>query len=159
MINKRYLEKHLPPNIDVDQSHLFVNALILVGALLGFTLFLIRYGGCYNRLFYFINEKKIIKDGMLMCTFPKAIKGMCIVNLCSILCSLAYSLQLYSSFFEKSQSIYLMRRLPDNKRTLRHMIMDVPMRSAIWALVFALATILIAYIIWRFYTPAVCLPV
>ena len=159
MIKKTYLEKHLPPNIDVDGSHLFVNALIVIGALLGFTFFLIRYGGCYNHLFYVINGKKIIKEGMMMAAFPKVIRGMCIVNLCSILCALAYSFQLYSSFFEKSQSIYLMRRLPDNKRTLRHMIMDVPMRSAIWALVFALATILIAYIIWRFYTPAVCLPI
>lgn len=158
LISKDYLKKHLPPNMDVETAHVFVRGVLAIGSILAFTIFLCTYGGLYNRLFAFIYGKKELLEGMMMASFPKVIKGMCIVHLCSIFCFLAYSLQLYSSFFGKSQSIYLMKRLPNGKKTLRHMVMDVPLRCALIYLALAAVLVLAAFLIWRFITPAVCLP-
>lgn len=158
LISKEYIEKHLPPNADAEHIHALICLLLFLGAAGGFIGFLCNYGLFYNNLFYYRDGHKLLRAGMMMGTFSQVTRFMCICSAAELFFALLYPIQLYTSFFGKSQSIYLMRRLPDNRRTLRHMIVDVPLRWALCALVLGLVSLGIAYLIWRFCTPAVCLP-
>lgn len=158
LLSKEYLQKHLPPNIDAEGAQSRIWGTLIAFVFLGFVDFLRQYGGYYGSLFYYREGRKLLQEGAMMENFPQLIRLMCIFNAWNLFFSLIYPIQLYTSFFGKSQSIYLMRRLPDNRRTLRHMIVDVPLRWALCALALSLVSLGIAYLIWRFCTPAVCLP-
>lgn len=158
LLSKDYLQKHLPPNIDAENAHTLIHGMLIACAALGFIIFLCKYGNYYNDLFYYRDGRKLLKSGMMMVAFPQLMKGICFVSAWEIWMVLGYSVKLYASFFGKSQSIYLMRRLPDNRKTLRRMIIDVPLAWALSVLVWTLVSVGVAYLIWRFYTPAVCLP-
>jgi len=158
MISKEYLEKHLPPHADADRTRSLILRMWITCWIVGFLVFLCKYFACRSDLFYYVDAQKLLIDGAVMPEFPKVIKGMCMVQVWSVLFALGYSLQFYAGFFVESQSIYLVRRLPDGGKTLRHMVLDVPVRWALCALMTALVSVFAAFLIWRFCTPAICLP-
>ena len=158
-MSKDYLRRHLPPHSDADKVFNLICIVLFCSAGLGFIIFLCRYGSSYGNLFGYFDGRRILLEGVFMLPFYSFAKGIFVVNVWGIIYALGYSVQLYSSFFSKSQSIYLMRRLPDNRKTLRHMVFDVPLRWALCTLILSLLSVAAAYIIWRFVTPAVCLPI
>ena len=157
-ISKEYLRRHLPPNVEAERAHDLIWGLLIGCAVIGFIVFACRYYRCYNDLFYYREGRRLIREGMLMPSFPRVIRGMCMVSGWEIWMALGYSLKLRGSFFSGSQSIYLMRRLPDGRRTLRHMVTDVPLRWALWTVLLWLLSVAVAFLLWRFCTPAACLP-
>ena len=156
-ISKEYLRRHLPPGVPAEKAKTLIYSLLFSCTALGFIVFLCKYNSCYHRLFYYWHGQKLLRDGAIMPPFPEIVRGMWMIHCWGVIFALGYSLQLYGSFFGKSQSIYLLRRLPDRRRTLRCMVMDVPLRWALGALLLALIFTGIAWIIWRFCTPAACL--
>ena len=157
-ISKEYLRRHLPPNVEAESTHTTIWGLLIACAAVGFILFLGRYYRCYNDLFYYREGHKLIRQGMMMVPFLKSIQWLCMVSFWELWMVLGYAIKLYRTFFAGSQSIYLMRRLPDDRRTLHHMVADVPLRWALWTVLLWLLSVAVAFLIWRFCTPAVCLP-
>ena len=157
-ISKKYLKKHLPPDIDTEETFKLICIFIFAFTAVGFICFAAKYGERYNLLFYYENHKRLIENGIKMLPFKELAYPMLIIDLIGALLAMLYSIELYRSFVKSSQSIYLMKRLPDSGKTLRHMVFDVPLRWALCSLALSLISAVIAFLIWRFCTPAICLP-
>ena len=76
----------------------------------------------------------------------------------ALLLTLASTALLYSSYYQGSRSIYLMRRLPDGRRILRRQIWSVPLRVMVLLLLLGMVMLAASWLVWRFVTPEQCLP-
>ena len=76
----------------------------------------------------------------------------------ALLLTLASTALLYSSYYQGSRSIYLMRRLPDGRRILRRQIWSVPLRVMVLLLLLGVVMLAASWLVWRFVTPEQCLP-
>ncbi len=155
---KEYLKKHLPPNSDVDREYEIICFILLGCAAFGFIHFLCKYCNRFSLLFYWSGDKKIVNSEMQMLPSFTLTKQMLLVNIYGTVLALVHSIDFYTSFFKQSRSIYLMKRLPDGGKTLRHMVMDVPLCWALCSICVTSVSQALAFLIWRFCTPAVCLP-
>ena len=89
----------------------------------------------------------------------KATRRLCALTLCfALLLTLASTVLLYSSYYQGSRSIYLMRRLPDGRSLLRRQIWSVPLRVMGLLLLLGVVMLAATWLVWRFVTPAQCLP-
>jgi len=157
-LSKQYLETHLPPTVDAEKSHAVVSAVFGICAVLAFLVPLAKYCGCYNSLFYYRDGVKLLREGMMMVSFRKILKPVCLFLFWELFFAVGYSQQLYASLFAPSKSIYTLRRLPDGGKTLRRMVADVPLCWAACTAALGCAYGAFFYLIWRFVTPAGCLP-
>ena len=76
----------------------------------------------------------------------------------ALLLTLASTVLLYSSYYQGSRSIYLMRRLPDGRSLLRRQVWSVPLRVMGLLLLLGMVLLALSWLVWRFVTPAQCLP-
>ena len=72
--------------------------------------------------------------------------------------ALATAAVLYSSYYQGSRSIYLMRRLPDGRSLLRRQVWTAPVCWALTILLSGAVLLGLCWLLWRFKTPAECLP-
>ena len=72
--------------------------------------------------------------------------------------ALLSAVMLYSSYYLGGRSIYLMRRLPDGRQTLRRQVWTVPLVWAVCAVAAAAVVLGLCYLAWRFITPEQCIP-
>ena len=75
-----------------------------------------------------------------------------------VLLALLSSVMLYSSYYLGGRSIYLMRRLPDGRQTLRRQVWTAPLVWAVCAVAAAAVVLGLCYLAWRFITPEQCIP-
>ena len=156
---ERKLSRLLPPNMDAEQVKGWIIALLAITALLCAILFLGRYPEDYRGLFWeWGTKRQHIAPGMIMPRFGRYAILTVYVTGGALLLTLASTVLLYSSYYQGSRSIYLMRRLPDGRSLLRRQIWSVPLR--VMGLLLLLCAVLLAasWLVWRFVTPAQCLP-
>ena len=75
-----------------------------------------------------------------------------------VLLALLSAVMLYSSYYLGGRSIYLMRRLPDGKQTLRRQVWTVPLLWAVCAAALGALVLGLCYGAWYCITPDQCLP-
>ena len=75
-----------------------------------------------------------------------------------VLLALLSAVMLYSSYYLGGRSIYLMRRLPDGRQTLRRQVWTAPLVWAVCAVAAAAVVLGLCYLAWRFITPEQCIP-
>lgn len=159
MRSERKLSRLLPPNMDAAQVKGWIIALLTIVALLCAILFLGSYPEDYRNLFLdWGTKRQRFAPGMIIPRFDRyAILTAYVIGGALVL-TLASAALLYSSYYQGSRSIYLMRRLPDGRSLLRRQIWSVPLR--VMGLLLLLGVVLLAatWLVWRFVTPAQCLP-
>ena len=156
---ERKLSRLLPPNMDAAQVKGWIIALLTIVALLCAILFLGSYPEDYRNLFWdWGTKRQRIAPGMIIPRFDRyAILTAYVIGGALVL-TLASAALLYSSYYQGSRSIYLMRRLPDGRSLLRRQIWSVPLRVMGLLLLLGVVMLAATWLVWRFVTPAQCLP-
>ncbi len=153
------LSRLLPPNMDAEQVKGWIIALLTIAALLCSILFLCIYTEDYRNLFWDWGTKyQRIMTGAIMPRFGRYAMLTVYVTGGALLLTLASTVLLYSSYYQGSRSIYLMRRLPDGRSLLRRQIWSVPLRVMGLLLLLGMVLLALSWLVWRFVTPAQCLP-
>lgn len=153
------LSRLLPPNMDAAQVKGWIIALLTIVALLCAILFLGSYPEDYRNLFLdWGTKRQRFAPGMIIPRFDRyAILTAYVIGGALVL-TLASAALLYSSYYQGSRSIYLMRRLPDGRSLLRRQIWSVPLRVMGLLLLLGVVMLAATWLVWRFVTPAQCLP-
>ena len=159
MRSERKLSRLLPPNMDAAQVKGWIIALLTIVALLCAILFLGSYPEDYRNLFLdWGTKRQRFAPGMIIPRFDRyAILTAYVIGGALVL-TLASAALLYSSYYQGSRSIYLMRRLPDGRSLLRRQVWTVPVCWALMILVNGAVLLGLCWLLWRFKTPAECLP-
>ena len=152
---RRTLERILPPNVPADTMHGIIIGSLGLGALVSAIDFTVRYSSVYRGLFYWDGR---LMDTALMNHFSAYAESVVIVFGVVVLLALLSAVMLYSSYYLGGRSIYLMRRLPDGKRTLRRQVWTVPLLWAVCAAALGALVLGLCYLAWRCITPDQCLP-
>lgn len=156
---ERKLSRLLPPNMDAAQVKGWIIALLTIVVLLCSILFLCRYPEDYRNLFWDWGTKyQRIMPGAIMPRFDRYAILTVYVTGGALLLTLASTVLLYSSYYQGSRSIYLMRRLPDGRSLLRRQLWSVPLRVMGLLLLLGMVLLSVSWLVWRFVTPAQCLP-
>ena len=149
---RRTLERILPPNVPADTMHGIIVGSLAIGALAGFTA---RYSTAYRSLF---GWNGWLSDTALMNSFSSYAEPVLLLFGVVVLLALLSAVMLYSSYYLGGRSIYLMRRLPDGKQTLRRQVWTVPLLWAVCAAVLGAVVLTLCYAAWCWITPSQCLP-
>ena len=156
---ERKLSDLLPPNVDAEQVKGWIIALLTITALVCYILFLGSYPEDYRDLFWrWGTERQTLLPGAIIPGFRLYAMPTIYVIVGALLLTLASTALLYSSYYQGSRSIYLMRRLPDGHRTLRRQIWSVPLRVMVLLLLLCMVMLAASWLVWRFITPEQCLP-
>ena len=147
---RRTLERILPPNVPADTMHGIIIGSLGLGALVSAIDFTVRYSSVYRGLFYWDGR---LMDTALMNHFSAYAEPVVIVFGVVVLLAM-----LYSSYYLGGRSIYLMRRLPDGRQTLRRQVWTVPLLWAVCAAALGALVLGLCYGAWYCITPDQCLP-
>ena len=113
---RRALERILPPNVPADTMHGIIVGSLAIGALAAAIDFTVHYAANYRGMFYWDGR---LMDTALMGPFSAYAEPVVVVFGVVVLLALLSAVMLYSSYYLGGRSIYLMRRLPDGRQTLR----------------------------------------
>lgn len=156
---ERKLSDLLPPNVNAEQVKGWIIALLTITTLMCGILLLCSYPEDYRELFLrWGTEYQSLRPGAIIPEFDRyAIRTVYVIG-GALLLTLASTALLYSSYYQGSRSIYLMRRLPDGRRILRRQIWSVPLRVMVLLLLLGVVMLAASWLVWRFVTPEQCLP-
>ena len=152
---RRTLERILPPNVPADTMHGIIIGSLGLGALVSAIDFTVRYSSVYRGLFYWDGR---LMDTALMNHFSAYAESVVIVFGVVVLLALLSAVMLYSSYYLGGRSIYLMRRLPDGRQTLRRQVWPAPLLWAVSTVVLCALVLGLCYGAWYCITPSQCLP-
>ena len=141
------LERILPPNVPADTMQGIIVGSLAIGALAAAIDFTARYSTAYRSLF---GWNGWLSDTALMNSFSAYAEPVVIVFGVVVL--------LYSSYYLGGRSIYLMRRLPDGRQTLRRQVWTAPLLWAVSSVVLCALVLGLCYGAWYCITPSQCLP-
>ena len=154
------LERMLPPNVDPESTAAGLLTVLAGGVLTSVIWFLIRYCRSYQSLYIIdqVTKKRMLDPGMKMESFS-AFAGCAGWLLVFFVCMLlAWAGILYGSFSQGSRSLYLLRRLPQGRRVLAGYVAKGPLLCLAEAGTVCAVLLGIYYLVWRFVTPDICLP-
>ena len=156
---ERKLPGLLPPTVNAEQVKGWIIALLTITTLMCGILLLCSYPEDYRELFLrWGTEYQTLRPGAIIPEFDRyAIRTVYVIG-GALLLTLASTALLYSSYYQGSRSIYLMRRLPDGRRILRRQIWSVPLRVMVLLLLLGVVMLAASWLVWRFVTPEQCLP-
>ena len=156
---ERKLSDLLPPNVNAEQVKGWIIALLTITTLMCGILLLGSYPEDYRALVLrWGTEYQTLRPGAIIPEFDRyAIRTVYVIG-GALLLTLASTALLYSSYYQGSRSIYLMRRLPDGRRILRRQIWSVPLRVMVLLLLLGVVMLAASWLVWRFVTPEQCLP-
>ena len=156
---ERKLSGLLPPTVNAEQVKGWIIALLTITTLMCGILLLCSYPEDYRELFLrWGTENQTLRPGAIIPEFDRyAIRTVYVIG-GALLLTLASTALLYSSYYQGSRSIYLMRRLPDGRRILRRQIWSVPLRVMVLLLLLGVVMLAASWLVWRFVTPEQCLP-
>ena len=152
---RRTLERVLPPNVPADTMYGIIIGSLGLGALVSAIDFTVRYSSVYRGLFYWDGR---LMDTALMNHFSAYAEPVVIVFGVVVLLALLSAVMLYSSYYLGGRSIYLMRRLPDGRQTLRRQVWTAPLLWAVCAAALCALVLALCYGAWYCITPDQCLP-
>ena len=152
---RRTLERVLPPNVPADTMYGIIIGSLGLGALVSAIDFTVRYSSVYRGLFYWDGR---LMDTALMNHFSAYAESVVIVFGVVVLLALLSAVMLYSSYYLGGRSIYLMRRLPDGKQTIRRQVWTAPLLWAVCAAALGALVLGLCYGAWYCITPDQCLP-
>ena len=152
---RRTLERILPPNVPADTMQGIIIGSLGLGVLVAVIDFTVRYSATYRGMFYWDGR---LMDTALMNHFSAYAEPVVIVFGVVVLLALLSAVMLYSSYYLGGRSIYLMRRLPDGRRTLRRQVWTAPLLWAACAAVLGALVLALCYGAWYWITPDQCLP-
>ena len=152
---RRMLERVLPPNVPADTMHGIIIGSLGLGVLVAVIDFTVRYSATYRGMFYWDGR---LMDTALMNHFSAYAEPVVIVFGVVVLLALLSAVMLYSSYYLGGRSIYLMRRLPDGRRTLRRQVWTAPLLWAACAAVLGALVLALCYGALYWITPDQCLP-
>lgn len=152
---RRMLERVLPPNVPADTMHGIIIGSLGLGVLVAVIDFTVRYSATYRGMCYWDGR---LMDTALMNHFSAYAEPVVIVFGVVVLLALLSAVMLYSSYYLGGRSIYLMRRLPDGRRTLRRQVWTAPLLWAACAAVLGALVLALCYGAWYWITPDQCLP-
>ena len=152
---RRTLERILPPNVPADTMQGIITGSLGLGVLVSVIDFAVQYAATYRGLFYWDGR---LMDTALMGPFSAYVEPVVIVFGVVVLLALLSAVMLYSSYYLGGRSIYLMRRLPDGRQTLRRQVWTAPLVWAVCAVAAAAVVLGLCYLAWRFITPEQCIP-
>lgn len=151
----RTLERILPPNVPADTMHGIIVGSLAIGALAAAIDFTVHYAATYRGMFYWDGR---LMDTALMGPFSAYAEPVVIVFGVVVLLALLSAVMLYSSYYLGGRSIYLMRRLPDGRQTLRRQVWAAPLLWAVCTVVLCALVLGLCYGVWYCITPSQCLP-
>ena len=152
---RRALERILPPNVPADTMHGIIVGSLAIGALAAAIDFTVHYATAYRSLF---GWNGWLSDTALMGPFSAYAEPVVIVFGVVVLLALLSAVMLYSSYYLGGRSIYLMRRLPDGRQTLRRQVWTAPLLWAVCAAALCALVLGLCYGAWYCITPSQCLP-
>ena len=152
---RRALERILPPNVPADTMQGIIVGSLAIGALAAAIDFTARYRTAYRSLF---GWNGWLSDTALMGPFSAYAEPVVIVFGVVVLLALLSAVMLYSSYYLGGRSIYLMRRLPDGKQTIRRQVWTAPLLWAVCAAALGAVVLTLCYAAWCWITPSQCLP-
>ena len=152
---RRALERILPPNVPVDTMHGISVGSLAIGALAAAIDFTVHYDATCRGMFYWDGR---LMDAALMGPFSAYVEPVVIVFGVVVLLALLSAVMLYSSYYLGGRSIYLMRRLPDGRQTLRRQVWTAPLLWAVSTVVLCALVLGLCYGAWYCITPSQCLP-
>ena len=152
---RRTLERILPPNVPADTMHGIIVGSLAIGALAAAIDFTVHYAATYRGMFYWDGR---LMDTALMGPFSAYAEPVVIVFGVVVLLALLSAVMLYSSYYLGGRSIYLMRRLPDGKQTIRRQVWTAPLLWAVCAAALGAVVLTLCYAAWCWITPSQCLP-
>lgn len=152
---RRMLEHILPPNVPAGAMRGLIGGSLALGAFAAAIDFAVRYSSAYRSLFRWDGR---LYDTALMNGFSAYLAPVVIIFGIVVLLALLSAVMLYSSYYLGGRSIYLMRRLPDGRSTLRRQVWAAPLLWAVCAVALGAAVLALCYAAWYWITPAQCLP-
>lgn len=151
----RALERLLPPNVPAGTVRWMMLASLALGTFIAAVDFAVRYSSVYRGLFRWDGK---LRGDALMNSFGAYAQPVLLVFALVLLLALLSAAILYSSYYLGGRSIYLMRRLPDGRETMRRQVWTAPLVWAVCAVAAAAAVLGLCYLAWRFITPEQCIP-
>lgn len=149
--------RYVPPGMDGGQVRSWLGWLLLIGSL-GSLQFLDQYLRARNVMYGLTTTgRRYRRPGAMMRPFRDVLGGSFIPMAAMIPVILAVAVYLYLYFYRTSRSIYTMKRLPDRWELPRRCL-TLPVGALLMAAVLTAALTGVYYLIWRFCTPAACLP-
>lgn len=154
------LDGLLPPNVDKESTVSQCTGIGVMGGVASVLWFLIQYGGARSDLYTYswALQRKVL-TGEKMEPFSHFVGCAGWLMAFFVFMILVWAVTLYASFSEGSQSLYLMRRLPDGRRVMAGYLLRGPVWCLVRCAVISGALLGAYYLIWRFATPAECLPI
>ena len=151
----RALERLLPPNVPAGTVRWMMLASLALGTFIAAVDFAVRYSSVYRGLFRWDGK---LRGDALMNSFGAYAQPVLLVFALVLLLALLSAAILYSSYYLGGRSIYLMRRLPDGRSLLRRQVWTAPVCWALTILLSGAVLLGLCWLLWRFKTPAECLP-
>lgn len=138
-----WLDAHVPMGIDGKKEFNYIVAAMLVNLLYSMVSYLYILDEAYSTIF--INEP-IMADLKDLLDYPMI--GFYVLAIAA----LGLAVQHYRFHFQSSKSIYLMKRLPDQKDLMRRCL-SLPLLMLFLCIITALALVCIDYLIYLAWTP------
>ena len=155
MKNRLDWNRYVPPGMDGGQVRNWLSWLLVVGGA-GSLQFLSRYTVARNQLFQ-PGVRRTLRPNARITPFEDVLRGSFVPMAAVVPVILAVAVYLYLYHFRTSRSIYTMKRLP-NRWELPRRCLTLPVGALLTAAVLTAALTGVYYLIWRFGTPAACLP-
>lgn len=119
--------------------------------------FLSRYAAARNQLYRYTGRKAVLIPNSKIEGFRTLLGGSFLPMAAVLPAILGIAVYLYLYHCQGSRSIYTMRRLPSRRELVRRCL-ALPGGALLAAAVLTAVLTGVYYLIWRFCTPAVCLP-
>ena len=156
-LSRKLLEKMLPPNVSAENVRGAAALGLTAGTIVSMIDFFTRYSRAREMLYSTENFQRFLIPYAKIRPYSQMIGATVIVFAVLAVLALASSVVMYASFYQGGRSIYLMRRLPDGRRTLRRYVWSAPLRLMLTAVLWGVGLLALYYLIWRFATPPQCL--
>lgn len=153
------LEEDLPPNVNGDAVKNAARLGLAAGTVFSVADFSSRYSHARGMLYGEMSgmPNAVLIPGARITPYSQMIGLTLLIFAALAALALASAALMYASFYQGGRSIYLLRRLPDRRRTTARYLWSVPLQLVLLAVTWCLVLLVVYYLFWRFCTPAQCL--
>lgn len=150
------LQRYCPPGYELKGEYRMFWAWLTVAVFYSMQFF-INYYNAYENLFYYSGRVKVLNMTMRIQGFRELLAGSFdLFFLGAAFLGIVFILH-YDYYRKQSKSIYLMKRLPDQK-LLNKTYHVTPLIYGLIFLITGLILLAVYYMIYRLVTPQICLP-
>lgn len=150
------LSRHAPPGLDLAPELRVFTAGMALSALFSLLFYAVRYSDRLEQLYWKNGAERTLIPGAVMPDFAEVLGQALIGFLIVAVCMAAFAAVHYSCHYQKSKSIYTMRRLP-NRWELHRRCLTLPLAGLAASLLAAFLLLLVYYAAYMLITPDTCL--